>query len=370
MIKVLHILPDFGPGGAQRMAVHLMLALNQERFEAEAVSLFDPTGTDLDESLAENGVPVHYLGKRRGPDPRMLVKISSILRHFRPHVVHTHQYVLRYVLPPALLYRVPAVVHTLHNPAEKEVDRVGRLVHRVAFKSGVTPVAIAQEVAESVSHVYGTDGFPLIPNGIPVEGYGRPAVDRETWREREGFDPEDTLFVSVARLDPQKNHMLLLESFAQEAALNSRAYLLLVGTGKLRSELEKRAHVLGVQDRVHFLGVRADIPEILGAVDAFVLSSDWEGNPLCVMEAMAAGRVVVSTAVGGVPELVEDGRTGLLVPKGDAEALFRAMRYLMERPESRRTMEEASAAKAVKQFGVDVMARSYEELYEARLAKA
>src|SRR5918995_5738570 len=196
MIKVLHILPDFGSGGAQRMAVHLMRTLDRERFETKAVSLYDRTGTDLEDILSESDIPVRYLGKRRGLDPRMFMEIYRILRHFRPHVVHTHQYVLRYILPPALLHRVPVMVHTLHNPAEKEVDFAGRIVHRLAFRGGVIPVAIVQDVADSISHVYGIGGFPLIPNGIPVESYGRPSVDRVAWRRREGFAPEDVLFVS------------------------------------------------------------------------------------------------------------------------------------------------------------------------------
>lgn len=371
MMRVLHILPDLDPGGAQRMAVHLMQTLDRERFEVGAVSLFDPVGTDLEEILAQSDIRVWHLGKRRGPDPRMFAELYRVLRRFRPHVVHTHQYVLRYVLPPAIFYRAPVMVHTLHNLAEKEVDYAGRLVHKAAFKYGVIPVAIAQDVADSIVRVYSIDGgLPLIPNGIPVERYGCPLVDRRTWRSREGFDSKDVLFASIARLDPQKNQALLLEAFAREFIEEPRVHLLLVGEGRLRSVLEKQANNLGIRERVRFLGVRADVPEILGAVDAFVLSSDWEGNPLCVMEAMAARRVVISTAVGGVPELVEDGNTGLLVPKGDTKALSRAMRHLLERPESRRAMEEVSAAKAVKQFGVDVMVRAYEELYEAKLAKA
>jgi glycosyltransferase involved in cell wall biosynthesis len=349
--------------------VHLVRSLDRDRFEAMVVSLFDPVGTDLEEMLACDGVPVRYLGKRRGPDPRVYLRIARILRRFRPHVVHTHQYVLRYTLPPALHVRIPAMVHTLHNPAEKEVDRVGRLVGRIAFKRGVLPVAIAQQVADSLDRVYGIEGVPLIPNGIPIEVYRRPVSSREAWRRREKFTAEDVLFVCVARLDPQKNHALLLDAFARAFRSSSHVHLLLVGRGRLRAELEKRAVDLGVQRRVHFLGVRTDIPDILNASDAFVMSSDWEGNPLCVMEAMSARRVVIGTAVGGVPELVEDGETGLLVRKGDTMAFSQAMRHLLEHPESRRKMEEASAIRAAEHFDVNVMTKSYEELYEARLAR-
>ena len=110
-----------------------------------------------------------------------------------------------------------------------------------------------------------------------------------------------------------------------------------------------------------------DVPEILNAADVFVLSSDWEGNPLSVMEAMASGKPVVCTAVGGVPELVEDGRCGLLVPPRDTEALAGAMSYTLENPEARTAMGNAAARRAVEHFDLKVMTEAYEDLYGAAL---
>jgi glycosyltransferase involved in cell wall biosynthesis len=116
-----------------------------------------------------------------------------------------------------------------------------------------------------------------------------------------------------------------------------------VGRGALKPELERRIGALGLQERVHLLGLRSDIPKTLNAADVFVLSSNYEGNPLAVLEAMAAGKPMICTAVGGVPELVEDGKCGLLVSPRDARALSKAMRYMLESPEARKSMGEASA---------------------------
>ena len=116
------------------------------------------------------------------------------------------------------------------------------------------------------------------------------------------------------------------------------------------------------------LGLRSDIPELLNAADVFVLSSDYEGNPLSVMEAMAAGKPIVSTAVGGVPELVEGG-CGLLVPPCDAQALSKAIRYMLESSEARKSMGEASARRAVERFDLRVMTEAYEDLYRELIAK-
>jgi len=262
------------------------------------------------------------------------------------------------------------MVHTVHNLAERESDDwSGRLVRRIAFRRGVLPVAIASEVADSIRRVYGIDGFPLIPNGIPVGDFRRPSISPQEWRRREGFAPTDVLFVCVAGLRPQKNPALLLESFARGPASDPRARLLFVGRGALKSELERQIGALGLQERVHLLGLRSDIAEILNAADVFALSSDYEGNPLSVMEAMAAGRPVISTAVGGVPELVEGGECGLLVPPRDAKAMAGAMRHMLENPGAIRSMGMASARRAEERFDLKVMTEAYEKLYSATIAK-
>jgi glycosyltransferase involved in cell wall biosynthesis len=366
--KILHILPNFGLGGAERMAVHLMQDLDSGRFEVAAVSMFDRVGSDLESMLEASGIPVWYLGKRIGFDPRMFYRIDRVLHRFRPHVVHTHRYVLRYAWPPMLYRRVLGKVHTVHNLAEKEVDATGKIVHHLAFRLGVVPVAIATEVARTIQNVYGIANIPLIPNGIPLQNYSSHGSPRLEWRKREGIGDEEVVFATIGRLTRQKNQRLLLDAFARATDEWGKGKLLLVGDGEQRRELEIKVDALRLGQRVRFLGVRTDIPEILGACDVFVLSSDWEGNPLTVMEAMAAGKAVVSTAVGGVPELVVDGATGILVPAGDAAALTDALSVMLCDAEKRLEMGRAAARRAEKHFCVKVMAKRYEELYENLLA--
>jgi glycosyltransferase involved in cell wall biosynthesis len=369
LIRVVHVVSDFGGGGgAETVAANLLRTADPEEFEARAISLRGPFGWEgLEETLSQDGIPVWYMGKKRGFDSSVVARIARTLEHFRPHVVHTHTYALRYALPYMLWRRVPAMVHTVHNLAEKEVEWYGRWVHRLAFRRGVLPVAIAREVADSIRRVYGIDEFPLIPNGIPVDTFRSPSIERERWRNIEGFVPTDILFVCVAWLRPQKNPVLLLESFRRGPASDPRAHLLLVGTGALRSELERQIGASGLQERVHLLGTRADVPEILNAADVFVLGSDYEGNPLSVMEAMAAGKPMICTAVGGVPELVEAG-CGLLVPSRNAQALSNAMSHMLENPGARKTMGEKSARRAVERFDLRAMTEAYEDLYRWLMA--
>ncbi|MDQ6664139.1 MAG: glycosyltransferase [Acidobacteriota bacterium] len=366
--RVLHVVPDLIPYGLENIVAYLAREIDRGRFEPAVVSLYDASLGGLEDQLGRHGIKVFHLGKRRGLDWRMIARFSKVLSEFRPRIVHTHNYVLRYTYAPALWHRIPVQVHTVHNVAQKEVDRVGRALQRVAFRGGVVPVAIAQEVADTIRRVYGVAEGALIPNGIPVRDYRACPRRREQWREREGFGGGDLLCLCVGRLAAQKDHATLLRAFASGAAGNPRARLLLAGEGPLRSEIEKQIATLGLEGRVSLLGRRSDIPEILSAVDLFVLASRWEGNPLSVMEAMSAGLPVIATSVGGVPELVRDGISGLLVPPGEPKLLAAAIGRLLDDADARASMGRIAARLAEENFDVRVMARAYERLYE-RLAR-
>jgi glycosyltransferase involved in cell wall biosynthesis len=364
-IKVLHIVPALTPGGAERMVVHITRGLDRSRFEVAVVSIWRQVGSDLERLLDDSDADVFHLGKGRGFDCRMYPRLHRALGEYQPDIVHTHLDVLRYAFTCSVWFkRTSRWLHTVNNIAECEVGPRARWIQRLAFASGVLPVAVSEEVATSVRRLYGIDRCQVIWNCIPTDLYGSPRVPRAEWRAQEGFADDDLLIACVARFHPQKNHALLLDAFAQGPARHRKAHLVLVGGGPLRRELEERAQKLGVVSQVHFLGVRADIPEVLAAMDVFALSSDYEGSPLSVVEAMAAGLPVVSTRAGGVAELVEDGREGLLVQPGDVNSLSRAMTFLAEDTEARRSMGMAGSRRARDSFDVSAMIQAYEALYE------
>jgi glycosyltransferase involved in cell wall biosynthesis len=267
-----------------------------------------------------------------------------------------------------LLMKRAAMVHTVHNLADREVEARARLIQRYALTHGVKPIAVAEEVAASLKSLYGIQRCRVISNCIPTALYANPQTSRKDWRAKEGFKDTDVLFVCVARFAPQKNHALLLKSFAHGPASDPRAHLVLVGEGELRANLEEQAKKLNVAEKVHFLGLRSDIPDVLGAVDAFVLSSDYEGNPLSVLEAMASGLPIVSTAVGGVPKLFEAGNEGFLVPPGDSQGLAKSMNSLLKYEAAREFMGAAAATRAGKNYDVANMVHAYEDVYEDLLA--
>ena len=363
-VRVMHVVPSFSTGGAQRVAAHILRYLDPHRFETAAVSLWGRFDTDMERDLAGAGIPVTYLNKSRGPDPRVFGRLASSFVAFGPDVVHTHVGALRYAWPVMMWKEIPARVHTLHNVAEKEATRAVRPLHRLAFRTGVRPVAIAGEVRQSFLRTYGGADIPVIMNGIPVARYRRPETPRALWRRRLGIGQGALVVTCVARIEPQKNHALLLQAFGKAAAVFSEAVLLLAGFDTPhRRPLEALVERLGLSGRVRFLGERFDIPDLLHGTDVFALASDWEGNPLTVMEAMAAGRAVVCTAVGGVPELIRDGVDGRLVPAGDVGAFADALLDVLGDPVLRRALGEAAARHAVRAFGVETMAAAYGALY-------
>ena len=164
-----------------------------------------------------------------------------------------------------------------------------------------------------------------------------------------------------------KNHLLLVEAFAKAVAEEPRLRLILAGDGSLRKKAERRVRQLGLKDKVDFLGWRSDIPILLKDCDIFVLSSDWEGFGNVLVEAMSAGKPIVATRVGGVPEVVEDGVTGFLVPPRDADVFASAILKLVREKRLREEMGRKGREKAVKEFDISIVTREYERLYKEAL---
>ena len=362
-LRIMHVVPHLKPGGAEQMAVHLMSQLNAEKFEISALVLSKQMDSPLEQVLQARGVKIFYLGKGRGFDPRMYSRVHHVMSQVQPAITHTHVHVLRYVLPELLLGRGGIAIHTVHNLAEWEVEFRAQWLQKIAFKAGVKPISVAHEVARSLKRKYGVQKSQVIPNCIPVARYRRSCLDREEWRRQEGIGPDEVVFTCVALLRPQKNHARLLRAFAAGPGRDSKAKLLLVGSGPLERQIRQAVSEHKLEDRVRLLGMRKDVPEILAGSDVFVLSSDYEGNPLAVMEAMAAGLPIVSTSVGGVPELVTHGENGILIHASDEGGFQEAMDLLLAEPTIRKKMGIAAGRSAEEKFDLRLMIRAYEDLY-------
>lgn len=366
--RVLQVIPDLGMGGAERMLLNLVGNLDRERYDLAVISFFDAQGTANERELATSGIPTFHLGKRLGFDARMFPRIRGVLREWLPDVVHTHRAALQYVLGAVSGPLRRRVLHTVHTVATRETGTAGRMANWLAFRVGVAPVAICGFIARSITRSYGVVPRAIIPNGIPVARFARPPQSREEWRRANAIAESAVVFTCVARLAAPKNISVLLEAFA---ALDRRdCILVLAGDGPLRAQLEGEARSRGLTGSVRFLGRRLDVPELLAASDAFVLPSSWEGYPLSIMEAMAAGRAVIATNVGGVPELVRHNETGLIVPSNDVGGLASAMRGMAERKDLRERLGRDAGRFAAKALDVSRMATQYDALYQALVKPA
>lgn len=364
-IRVAHLIPDLGMGGAERVLLHIATHVDRGEFESFVVSLGKPTGSEIEAALGDVEVPTRFLGKEPGFDMRMYWRINRALAMLSPDVVHTHRHVLRYSLPSIKARGIPTL-HTLHNMAERETDGPGKLVHALAFQSGVRPVAISSTVAESARRLYGLEEVTCVGNTIPVEKYARDPEAGSRWREKHGIGSNEVVVSVVGRLSEQKNPALAIRAVAAcDDAVKKRNRLVFAGTGPLLRSLQGLTEDLHLSERVVWAGVQSDVVPLLSASDVLVMCSDWEGTPLVVMEAMAAGVPVIATAVGAVPAMLEHGITGFVVPVCDCGALTKALNVMCGNPQLRIAMGAAARSVALERFGLHSMISGYQELYRS-----
>jgi L-malate glycosyltransferase len=368
------------PGEGIRVAfvVHVMQVAGAEVLVSETIhrlgSRIVPTVFCLDaigmlgERLRAEGVPVVNFGRQPGFDWSLVGRMATEVTKRRIEVIHAHQYTPFFYAALARLRSSPAprVIFTEHGRHYPDiVPTKRRLVNRVFFDRLADKVnAVCQFSADSVRD---KDGFKrqrieVIENGIDLTRY-QTSIDRTVLRVRLGLDPARRYVTCVARFHPVKDHAMLLRAFQQVAAAKPDVDLLLVGDGPLRATLEAMRTDLGLTERVRFLGVRDDVPEILRAVDLFILTSVTEAASITLLEAMASGLPVIVTAVGGNPELVREGLDGLLVPRGDADAAAKAMLAVFDDPARARAMGQAGAARAADTFRLERTIGRYYDLY-------
>ncbi|MGG3478579.1 glycosyltransferase [Peribacillus frigoritolerans] len=354
-IKILHVIPDFGTGGAEKLVLDLLSNYDKSKFTMAVLSLYNKSNTIYEKQLEKKGVEVFYLGKKPGIDISMINKIIKIFKKYNPAVIHTHRYVVRYTLIPSVLLRIPIRIHTVHNIAEKELDRIGIKLQNIAYRFfNYIPVAISTSVKNSITDLYKIKSdIPLINNGIDIEKYIFKGIKKNSGIIN---------LIHIGRFSPQKNHDFLIDVFSRVAKEKSNVRLRLVGDGELRKHIEDKVKFMGIVDRVEFLGIREDIPNLLAESDIFLMSSDWEGLPLTLLEAMASGLPIVATKVGGIPDVAKHNSNAILVPRKNKELFYKAIVNLIEDFDLRNSMSEKSFLLS-REFDIRVAEKQYEELY-------
>jgi glycosyltransferase involved in cell wall biosynthesis len=313
---------------------------------------------------------------RGGADLLAFAGLVRLIRRVRPHIVHTHTAKAGTLgRLAARLLGVPVVVHTYHGHVfhgyfAPATTRVLLGIERWLGRRTERLLAVSETVRrELLALGIGTpERLTVMPLGLDLDPFVAAEAARGALRAELGVDRRALLCGIVARLVPIKAHELFLEAAATVVRRLPESAFLVIGEGERRAELEGLATRLGLARHVRFLGWRPDLDRIYADLDLAVLTSRNEGSPVSLIEAMAAARPVVATRVGGVPDLVEDGITGRLVPPGDAPALAAAIEALLRDPGARQAMGAAGRKRVVPAFGADRLLADMDRLYTELLA--
>ena len=358
-MKILQVIPYFCFGGAETMCENLTYALQDLGHDVVVVSLFGER-TEISGRMEAAGVRIRYLSKKPGLDVSVVPKLTKIFREERPDVVHTHLNVILYAVMAARLAGGIPCVHTVHNVAKVEAEGTAQaILNRFYYHRGWSvPVALSPEVQRTVAEFYGLDRVPVIFNGVNL----RRCIPKRAY----GLGDTVSL-LHIGRFDEQKNHAGLLQAFAKLLKTHPNCCLNLLGDGHLRANMENYARELGIGHAVRFLGNQSDVYPFLHNADIFLLPSKYEGMPMTIIEAMGTGLPIVASRVGGVPDMLRDGESGLLVGCDPGEVCA-ACEKLIDSEDLRRTLGQNALADSAR-FSAETMAKRYCEEYERLAAK-
>lgn len=361
-IKIAHLANEMNVGGKERGILNLLNAMPEEIFENH-LYVFKAGGLML-QAIDRRKCRVAELGQRAGGDYRYYFKLCRLFREHRIDLVHTRSWgTLLEGMLAARAARVPALVHSEHGFMRADT-RAHRCIQNVFWRFADRVISVSENLADTL---HAKIGFPrerihVIRNGVDVSKLDAITA-RTDIRAELGLPPETLLFGSVGRLVPVKNYACLMRAARLVCEEVPLAALIFVGDGPLQSELSALARQLRLDGKVYFLNWRKDVPQILREMDVFALSSFSEGMSNAILEAMAARKPVVATAVGGNTELVVEGETGLLVPSDDHHRMAQALLHLLRDAPRRAAMGQAGRRRLEAHFTLPQMLRNYQRVY-------
>jgi glycosyltransferase involved in cell wall biosynthesis len=375
---VLHIIETLGHGGAEHQLAVVARSLDRSRFESIVCHLYPPD--HLASRIRIGGSEVRGLGLKRSKLnwPRAIARVRGLIRELRIDLVHTSLFEADLVGGTAARLAGVPCVNTLCNMGgepERLIDNERNSLLKMHAHTRLWgtsmrlcqrhSIAISNAVLESAARTYGLprERMSVIYRAyLPREAPSPESVERV--RRELGLEARSPILLNIGRLAPQKGQKYLIRAMAEISRALPSAMSLIAGEGWMRDELEREVASAGVAGHVRFLGRREDTPVLFELADAFVFPSLFEGLGVSLIEAAGAGRPAIASNVGPIPEVVEDGVTGLLVPPRDPAALARAIVRLAEDRAAARAMGEAARAKVAKELTVGEMVKRLEAVYD------
>lgn len=361
-IRVLQVIPTLVRGGAEKQLALLACGLPRDQFDVH-VAVLTHDGP-YHETLASQGIPVTIIGKQRKLDPSAYFRLKRLINSLQPDLVHT------WIFAANCYGRAAAIAAGVRHviAGERCVDPWKRW-HELAIDRWLTK-RTSRVVTNStgvrdfyIRHGLPADKFVVIPNGVEANGKGFSS-SRAALLQQFGLPESARLVGAVGRLWPQKRYKDLIWAAELLKAGRGDTHFLVIGEGPQRDELESYSRDVQVQDHVHFLGERQDVPELLQHLDCFWLGSGYEGQSNALMEAMLAAVPVVATDIPGNRDLVVPDQTGFLVPVGDAGQFARKTHQLLEEPELAVRFGERGRRRILEEFTVAKMVQRHQQLYE------
>jgi len=362
-IRVVEVLATGTSGGAQEHVYGLVSRIDRERYDVSVIALSAGSGA---RKIARLGVPVLVIENR--DDDRVVELVAEYIAATCADIVHNHMYRAEIVGTRAALLagerigRRPYIVSTVHSSRVRSPE--DRANVRALTPAMDRLIAVSESMVRKIADERaGLAPVSLIYNGVDLDRYEHqePCC---TLREEYGMAPNAQIVGVVARLEPEKGHPTLLEAWPAVLRSCPDAYLLIVGEGSQREALERQANDLRIGHRVVFTGRRDDIPAVTAALDVAVLPSYREAQGLTILEAMALTRPVVASNVGGIPEMIQDGVTGLLVPPRDPDALAVAIVRLLRDHPLADMLARAGHDLVHDRFCIQLMVRAIEAIYD------
>jgi len=358
-LRIAHLIETDGPGGAERTVANIAAGLQAAGSENLVILPANGEGW-LASELAGTGVRVEHFRLDRAVSPACARWLTSTLRRYGAAIAHSHEFSMAvYGGWAAWRASVPHVI-TMHGSRYYDGQLRRRLAMRWAAATAGRLVAVSQQLASQLS----ADLWIKAPHvTVVANGVRFLAASESTLRAELGLGSENRLLLAVGNLYPVKGHRVLLEAFAILRDRHPAAHLAIAGRGQLADEMKAWARLQGLGDRIHFLGLRSDVPNLLAGADLFVLPSLSEGLPLALLEAMFAGRPIVATSVGEVPAALGGGEAGILVEPGDPGALSAALDRLLSDSGEARLLGQRAALRAERVYDVSHMLAHYARIY-------
>jgi L-malate glycosyltransferase len=361
-IRVMHVVLSLSPGGAERLVIDLSRRLHP--VVPTSICCLDDAGAWADDVRAD-GIPVDVLARQPGFHPGLGLRIADLAGRYEAGIVHCHQY-SPFVYATIAGLRRPSlcIVYTEHGRlTDAPPSRKRAAVNRVLGRRCDVIIAVSRELrGHMLAEGFSSSRVQVIHNGVEP---GAVVTSADAARAKQALGlPEDAWVVgTIARFDPVKQLDILIDAFAAVARAVPEARLVMVGGGPEGQRLEGLVGERGLTDLVVFTGVRRGARALMPGFDVYVNTSVSEGISLTLLEAMAASRPVVATRVGGTPEVIADGSTGLLVPANDVQSVVEAIISLRQDAAKRMSLGAAARTRVIEHFSLDRMARDYLAAY-------